>query len=140
METHENISPDVPVQRSSDRSFGVVFAVVFALIGLWPLIGGGAVRLWPLIVAAAFLLAAVVRPKILAALNLLWFRFGLLLHRLTNPLIMGLVFYLAVTPTALIMRALGKDPLRRRLDRTAKTYWIERRPPGPAGETMKQQF
>lgn len=118
----------------------MVFTVVFAVIGLWPLIGGGAVRLWSLIVAVVFLLAALARPQVLAPLNRLWTRFGLLLQKITNPLIMGLVFYLAVTPTALVMRALGKDLLHRRIDRSAKTYWIDRRPPGPEPETMKQQF
>ena len=70
----------------------------------------------------------------------MWTVFGLMLHRITNPLIMWLVFYGAVTPTALIMRAMGKDPLRRRLDRKAKSYWIVREPPGPAADTMNLQF
>jgi hypothetical protein len=91
-------------------------------------------------VAALFLLAALVRPQVLAPLNRGWTRFGLLLHKITNPVTLGLVFFLAVTPTALIMRAMGKDPLRRRLDPAARTYWIDRRPPGPQPETMKLQF
>ncbi len=140
IETHESFVREDTVRGSSNRSFGVVFTVVFAVIGLWPLIGGAGVRLWSLIVAVVFLLAALVRPQVLAPLNRLWTRFGLLLQKITNPLIMGLVFYLAVTPTALVMRALGKDLLHRRIDRSAKTYWIDRQPPGPEPETMKQQF
>ncbi len=140
IDTHEDFNREDRVETSSDRSFGVVFTVVFAIIGLWPLIGDGTVRWWSLAVAAAILLVALVRPGLLAPFNLWWTKFGLLLHRITNPIIMGLVFYLAITPTALIMRALGKDPLHRRIDRSAKTYWIDRQPPGPAPETMKQQF
>ena len=139
-ETHENFARDEAVRGSSDRSFGIVFAVVFALVGLWPLTGDGAVRLWALVAAVAILVVAFVCPGILGPFNRAWTAFGLLLHRIVNPLVMGLIFYLAVTPTALIMRLLGKDPLRRRYDRAAATYWIEREPPGPEPGTMKQQF
>lgn len=139
-DTHEAFTRGGPVKGSSDRSFGVVFTVVFAAIGAWPLMGGGGARLWSLVIAALFLAAALGRPRVLAPLNRLWMRFGLLLHKVTNPVIMGLVFFLAVTPTAVIMRVLGKDLLNRRLDPAAKSYWIERRPPGPRPETMKQQF
>ena len=140
IDTHENFVRETPVSGSSERAFGVVFTVVFAVVGLWPLIGDGAVRTWSLIVAGLFLLAALVRPAVLAPLNRAWTKFGLLLHRITNPLIMGLVFFGAVTPTALIMRALGKDLLHRRIDPSAKSYWIDRQPPGPEPDTMKQQF
>jgi hypothetical protein len=138
--THESFDRTEPVQGSSDRAFGIVFTVVFALIGLWPLPWGGSPRWWALGIAAVFLLAALVIPKTLAALNRAWMRFGLLLHKIVNPMIMGLVFFLTVTPTALIMRALGKDPLRRRLDKEATTYWIDRDPPGPDPDSMPRQF
>lgn len=128
------------VRRSSDRSFGVVFAAAFLVIALFPLVRGGEPRLWALAVAAAFLGAALIRPALLAPLNRLWFRFGLLLGRVTNPLIMGLVFFLVITPMAVIMRLRGKDPLRLRPDREAKSYWIERVPPGPAPASMTNQF
>lgn len=124
----------------SDRSFGIVFCVVFAVIGLYPLLGGGDVRLWSLGLAAAFLLAALVRPGLLAPLNRWWLKFGLLLGRIVSPLAMGLVFFLVMTPTGLIMRMLGKDLLRLRLEPAAESYWIERSPPGPAPETMTHQF
>jgi hypothetical protein len=137
---HESFQREETVRGSSDRGFGIVFTVVFAIIGLWPLIGGNGVRLWALAVAALFLVAALALPRALAPLNRLWMKFGLLLHRITNPLIMGLVFFLAVTPTALIMKLLGKDPLKLGLDRAAKSYWVERKPPGPAPETMRDQF
>jgi len=128
------------VRSSSDRSFGIVFAVVFAIVALWPVVGGGAVRIWAAAVAAVFLVVALAWPAGLAPLNRLWTAFGLVLHKITNPIFMGLVFFGAVVPTALIMRALGKDPLRLRFDRGAESYWIEREPPGPAADTMNQQF
>jgi hypothetical protein len=137
---HEDYGRGGAVKTSSDRGFGIVFAVAFGLVGVWPLLGGGSLRLWALAIAAALLLVAVVRPGLTAPLNRLWTAFGLVLHRLTNPLIMGLVFYLAVTPTALAMRLLGKDPLNRQFDADAESYWIERTPPGPEPDTMKQQF
>jgi hypothetical protein len=138
--THESFDRTEPVQGSSDRAFGIVFTVVFALIGLWPLPWGNSVRWWALGIAVVFLLAALINPKTLAPLNRAWMRFGLLLHKIVNPVIMGLVFFLTVTPTALIMRALGKDPLRRRLDKEATTYWIDRDPPGPDPDSMPRQF
>lgn len=113
---------------------------MFTIIGLWPLINKGDPYLWALSIAGLLLTVAIVRPAWLAPANRLWMRFGLLLHKITNPLIMGLVFFLTVTPTGLIMRAMGKDPLNRKLDRAAKSYWIEREPPGPAPETMINQF
>jgi hypothetical protein len=140
MPTHESFVRDETVKGSSNRTFGIVFAVVFAVVAVWPYAHGNPVRWWSAAIAAAFLAAALAWPAVLAPLNRLWTRFGLLLHKVTNPVIMGLVFYTAVLPTALIMRALGKDPLRRRLDRGAPSYWIVRAPPGPAPESIKHQF
>ena len=105
-----------------------------------PLIDGAAVRVWSLTVAAVILTIALIRPALLAPFNRVWMKFGLLLHKITNPIIMGLIFFLAVTPTAVVMRAIGKDPLRRKFDKSAQSYWIERVPPGPEPESMKQQF
>ena len=138
--THESFIRDETVKGSSDRAFGFVFTVLFIVIALFPLIGDGNVRIWSLIVAAVILAIALIRASLLAPFNRAWMKFGLLLHKITNPVIMGLIFFLAVTPTALIMRAMGKDPLRRKFDPSAQTYWIERDPPGPEPETMKQQF
>lgn len=137
---HENLAPRGPVKGSSNRGFGVVFAVVFAIVALAPLRHGEPVRLWALGLAALFLSVALIAPQLLAPLNWLWTRFGLLLHGVVNPIVMGLLFYVTVTPIGLMMRALGKDPLRLRFDREARSYWIERRPPGPAPESMRQQF
>jgi predicted membrane metal-binding protein len=136
---HERLERD-DVQMGSERSFGIVFAVVFAVIGLFPLIGSAQPRWWALAVAAAFLALALVYPALLRPLNRVWFRFGLLLHKITNPVVMGLMFFGTITPVALIMRIAGKDPLRLKLDRAATSYWIERDPPGPAPDSMDRQF
>ena len=140
IQTHESSEREQQVKGSSDRSFGIVFTVVFAIIGLWPLIHDAAPRLWSLIAAAAILAIALICPGLLAPFNRLWLKFGLLLHKITNPIIMGFVFFLAVVPTGLIMKMLGKDPLRRKLDKEAASYWIPREPPGPPPESMKNQF
>jgi predicted membrane metal-binding protein len=137
---HESYQRHEEVRGSSNRSFGIVFAIVFALIGLLPLAFGGHARLWSLAVGAAFLLVALAAPSVLAPLNRLWLRFGLLLHRIVSPLILGIMFYLVVTPTGLLMRALGKDLLRLKFDRQRASYWIERVPPGPPPESIKDQF
>lgn len=137
---HEDFGREAPAKAGSERAFGFVFAAVFAIIGLWPLLAGAAPRLWALGVAAVFLLAALLFPKALGPLNRLWFKFGLLLHRIVSPLVMGFLFFVTVTPVALIVRLCGKDVLNLRFQREAKSYWIERTPPGPAPDTMRRQF
>lgn len=138
--THESFERDQTVKGSSDRSFGLVFAAVFTILGFSPLFHGGTLRIWSVVVAAVFLAVALIYPRLLAPLNRLWLKFGLLLHKITNPIIMGAVFFLAVLPTALVLRMLGKDPLRRKLDKSAPSYWILRQPPGPPPDSMKNQF
>lgn len=137
---HENLSRKSDVKIGSERAFGFVFAVVFVLIGLWPLLYANSPRWWALGIALGFLLVALIYPKVLRPLNRLWFLFGLLLHSVVNPLVMGLLFYTTVTPTGLLMRAMGKDPLRLKIDPASKTYWIHRDPPGPTAESLKNQF
>ena len=138
--THERLVADEVVSGSSNRSFGFTFAIVFTIVALWPLVRGRSVRVWALIAAAAFLLAALALPRVLAPLSQLWLKFGLFLHACISPMIMGLVFYTTVTPIGLVRRLLGQDPLRLRFDSGAVTYWIERHPPGPAPDTMPRQF
>lgn len=137
---HEDLRREDVVEGSSNRSFGGVFTVVFAAIGLLPLIRGGEVRVWALLVAALFFAAALLRPALLAPLNQLWFKLGMLLHRVVSPLVMGMLFYVVVTPVGLLMRLFGKRPLALELDPSASSYWIVRQPPGPAPDTMKNQF
>ena len=137
---HEDLGRQDAPKAGSERGFGIVFAVVFTVIGLWPLLDGAPVRVWALVAAAGFLAAGLLTPGLLKPLNRAWYLFGLGLHRIVNPLIMGLLFFLTVTPIALIMRAMGKDPLHRAFDPDAASYWIEREPPDPAPESMRQQF
>jgi hypothetical protein len=137
---HEDYQQSNEVRAGSDRAFGIVFAIVFTIVGAWPLLGDAPLRLWALGLAGVFLATALIAPNILKPLNQVWFRFGMLLHKVVNPLVMGLLFFTTVTPIALIMRMMGKDPLNRKIDRQASTYWIERDPAGPAPDTMKNQF
>jgi len=124
----------------SERTFGLVFCGLFVIIGCRPLISGERLYWWVLALAVAFAVAAFAAPGTLRPLNWLWHKFGLLLHGIMSPLVMGAIFFLAVTPVALIMRLLGKDMLSLRRRRDLATYWITRDTPGSAPETMKRQF
>tara|TARA_Y100000766_G_C18816710_1_gene560814 strand:+ start:229 stop:612 length:384 start_codon:yes stop_codon:yes gene_type:complete len=124
------------VKISSNRSFGVVFFIVFLLIALYPLINNEEIRAWSLIVSLIFLILGLLNSKILNPLNQIWFKFGVLLGRIISPLIMAIIFFFVVTPIGLIMRTLGKDILNLRYN-TKKTYWIEKT--GPKSK-MKNQF
>jgi hypothetical protein len=136
----QTISQDDNAGPGSNRNFGLVFAAVFTLIALWPMLSGHAPRWIPLLVAATFGAAAIAAPRVLHPLNFVWFRFGLLLHKIVSPIVMGGVFFLSVVPIGMAMRWLGNDllALKRRSD--LKSYWIVREPPGPDPETMKRQF
>jgi hypothetical protein len=137
---HESYVRDEAVEGSPNRSFGLVFAGVFALIGFLPMIFGGVARLWAIVLSVAFLAAALAFPAVLTPLNRLWTRFGLLLHRIVSPIVLGIMFFGVITPMGVLMRMFGKDPLRLRLDKAARSYWIARTPPGPAPETFRDQF
>jgi hypothetical protein len=138
--THEVFTRDEKIIAGSDRSFGIVMAAAFAVVTA--LNGWHAGRLWPWTagLSALLLVAALARPQVLNPLNRLWLRFGLLLHRVVNPVGMALVFYGAVWPTGLVMRWMGRDLLRLKLEPDAASYWIVRQPPGPSPETMRDQF
>jgi len=138
-DTHESFDRD-EVKTSSDRSFGFVFAAVFAIIAVWPVLFGGGLRLWALAPAVLFLAAALACPRVLHPLNRLWFRVGVLMHHVVTPIVMGFIFCLGVVPTALIMRLRGWDALRVDVKRRGETSWIVRVPPGPAPDTMKRLF
>ena len=124
------------VKISSNRSFGIVFFIVFLLITLYPLTYGGEIRIWSLIISIIFLILGLLNSKILAPLNKIWFKFGILLGKIVSPLIMGVIFFLVVTPIGLIMRLLGKDVLNLKYNKN-KSYWIEKN--GPKSK-MKNQF
>ena len=138
--THEVFSRDEEVVAGSDRTFGLVMAGAFAAVTALNVWHSG--RLWPWTAGLAVLLLAAgwLRPSVLHPLNLIWLKFGLLLHRIVNPVVMALLFFGTVWPTGLVMRALGKDLLRLKRQPDAHSYWIVRQPPGPSPETMKDQF
>jgi predicted membrane metal-binding protein len=137
---HEDFSRDDHVKAGSDRGFGFVFAGFFALVSALSWWRGHTGWRWALPLAALFLLVALVYPRILNPLNRLWLKLGLLLYKVVNPIVLGLLFFLTITPIGFLMRALGKDFLRLRLDGDAKSYWIERTPPGPPPQSMRNQF
>lgn len=124
----------------SERAFGFVFAVVFVVVGLFPLLGSTAPRWWALGVAAALVGVALLVPRLLTVPNRLWHRLGLLLQRVAHPLVLAFVYFAVVTPTGLLLRTFGKDPLRLRFDPSAASYWIVRQPPGPEPGSMANQF
>jgi hypothetical protein len=128
------------VKGSSDRMFGLVMAVFFALLGFGPLVRGHAIRWSAVAVSLAFALLALARPATLRPLNYLWMKLGLLLNRVTSPIVLGVLFYLVITPFGLVMRVFGKAPLQLKRDPSAATYWIPRTPSTSTPASMTQQF
>ena len=124
------------VSGSSNKSFGIVFFIVFFIIATYPLIKNSDLRIWSLIISIIFLILELINSKILTPLNKLWFKFGMLLGRLISPIIMGTIFFFVVTPIGLILRVFGKDVLNLKYD-NAKSYWIKKS--GPISK-MKNQF
>ncbi|MCG8512003.1 MAG: SxtJ family membrane protein, partial [Rhodospirillales bacterium] len=123
---HEDLNRTHSAETGSNRAFGVVFAVVFAVIGLFPLTNGGLPRWWALVLASVFLVAAVVAPNALTPLNRLWMRFGGLLQRIVTPVILGIVFFAVVTPIGILLRVLKKDVIPLKFEQDRKSFWIER--------------
>ena len=124
------------VKTSSNRSFGIVFFIVFLLIALYPLTYSGELRIWSVIISLIFLILGLLNSKILTPLNKLWFKFGIFLGKIISPIIMGIIFFLVVTPIGLLMRLLGKDLVNLKYNNN-KSYWIEKK--GPKSK-MKNQF
>ena len=124
------------VKVSSNRSFGIVFFIVFFIIAFYPLIHNGEIRIWSIIISLIFLILGLLKSKILAPLNKLWFKFGIFLGKIISPIIMGIIFFLVVTPIGLLMRLLGKDLINLKYN-SNKSYWIEKK--GQKSK-MKNQF
>ena len=135
----ENVS-HFKVEQGSERGFGLVFAAVFLIIFLFPLIMRGIAHYWALAIAVAFAIIAFVAPHILKPLNTLWFKFGMLLGAIIAPLVMMAIFFLVVTPIGLLMRLFGKDPLRLKRKGDEKSYWIVRTRDENNPSSMKNQF
>ena len=120
------INTEQAPKQLSNRAFGLIFAVIFLVIALWPLINGASPRTWALIIVALFTLPAILYPSVLTPLNAAWVKFGLFIHKIVNPILIGLIFFLTVLPTGLMLKLFGKDPMRRKLDANATTYWQQR--------------
>ena len=132
------VTNNVSTEQSSEKSFGVVFSIVFLIISLLPLlINSEGLHIWALVVSIIFFLLAFLAPKILVFPNKLWFKFGLLIGSIVAPIVMAFVYFVTVLPTGLIMRLLGKDLLKQKLDKNAKSYWVKRSEPMGS---MKNQF
>jgi hypothetical protein len=140
LDLHEGLTRDDEVKRPSERKFGLTFAVVFFLLtAVWVWRGN---TFWPaaLTAALAFMATAVFAPNWLRPLNRAWMRFGLMLHSIISPVMLFVLFYIVVTPVGVVARLAGKDFLRLKFDAEADTYWIDRRPPGPKPDSMRNQF
>ena len=125
------------VKISSNRSFGLVFFIIFIAISLWPLTSGDSIRTWSIVVSLIFLILGILNSKLLSPLNKLWYKLGLALGAIVAPIVMGIIFFLVVTPIGLLMRILGKDLLRKKFNKKVNSYWINR---DKTVSTMKHQF
>jgi hypothetical protein len=124
------------VKIGSNKSFGIVFFLVFLFVSIYPLINGESLRFWSLIIALSFLILGLLNSKILSPLNKIWFKFGVLLGKIVSPLVMGVIFFIVVTPIGLLMRIFKKDSLNLKFN-NEKSYWIDKT--GPKS-IMKNQF
>jgi predicted membrane protein len=124
------------VKIGSNRSFGIVFFIFFLLIAIYPLINQGEIRYWSVLISLLFLILGIINSKILTPLNKVWFKFGIFLGKIISPIIMGVIFFLVVTPIAFLMRMLKKDLLNLKYNKN-NSYWIEKSDPK---STMKNQF
>jgi len=125
------------IKISSNRNFGLVFFFVFLIVSLWPLLNENSPRIWSIVIAVIFLILGLLNSKLLTPLNMLWFKFGLFLGSIISPIIMGIIFFLVIAPTGLVMKLMGKDLLDKKYDNKKKSYWINRT---KTKNTMKQQF
>ena len=124
------------IKIGSNRSFGIVFFVVFLLIGSYPLLKGGDLKIIPILISIIFFILGVINSKILTPLNKFWFKFGLLLGQVISPIVMGVIFFLVVTPIGYLMRLLGKDVLRLKKTNDS-SYWVKK---SNLKSKMKNQF
>ena len=125
------------IKISSNRNFGLVFFFVFLIVSLWPLLNENSPRIWSIVIAVIFLILGLLNSKLLTPLNMLWFKFGLFLGSIISPIVMGIIFFLVIAPTGLVMKLMGKDLLDKKYDNKKKSYWINRT---KTKNTMKQQF
>ena len=125
------------IKIGSNKSFGIVFSIIFLLIALYPLIKSSDIRFWSLLISAIFFFLGLINSFILTPLNKLWFQFGLILGKIFSPIIMGIIFFFVVTPIGLLMKILKKDLINLKFNNQIKTYWIEKNDPK---SKMSNQF
>jgi hypothetical protein len=141
MQTHETVSSFRKVSLGSNRKFGLTFGAVFLILAIWPLFRGATSPAWIMAaVSTLFFGLAIAAPDLLTSLNRAWFKLGLGLSRIANPIMMGFLFFGVVVPFALYMRRHRRDPLHLAIEPEALTYWIQRQPPGPMPGTLSKQF
>ena len=121
----------------SEKSFGIVFSIVFLIISLYFFLGSGHYYLWTMLTSTVFILLAFMAPKVLVIPNILWFKFGILIGSIVAPIVMTLVYFISEFPIGIIMRILGKDLLKQKMEKKSKSYWIER---NKSTGSMKNQF
>ena len=124
------------IKLPSNRNFGIVFSIVFLIIAIWPILNQNEIRIWSIIISLIFLILGLINSKFLSPLNKAWFKFGLVLGSIIAPIVMGIVFFIVVTPTGLIMKALGKDILGLKRNKN-NTYWLEK---DNSNNNLKNQF
>ena len=125
------------IKTSSNKNFGLVFFIVFLILGFWPIKNGGEIRIWLVVISLIFLVSGMMKSKLLTPLNQLWFKFGMILGAIAAPIVMGAVFFLVVTPIGIVMKLMGKDLINKKHDKKKETYWITRR---TSISSMKRQF
>ena len=140
MATDNHPAPKTAPKALENRTFGLIFAGIFLVFTLFPLLKGKPVNMWTAYISAAFAISAIVLPILLTPLNRLFVLFGQVMHKITNPLLMGLVFFLTVLPTGMMLKLFGKDPMRRKLDDSADSYWIAREPDAISKDSFDNQF
>jgi len=125
------------IKISSNKSFGIVFFVIFLVVALWPLINEGEIRIWSIVISIIFLFLGLINSKILTPLNKLWFRFGILLGSVFSPIVMGIIYFGVITPIGFLMKLIGKDILNLKQNKKSSTYWIKKE---KVISNMKNQF
>ena len=125
------------IKINSDRNFGLVFFIIFLILGLWPITNAEEIRIWLILLAFIFLILGIMESKLLSPLNRLWFKFGMMLGAIVAPIVMGAIFFIVVTPIGIVMSIIGKDLLNKKHDKKKETYWITRR---TSIGSMKRQF
>jgi predicted ferric reductase len=125
------------IKISSNKSFGLTFFIVFLIIAIWPILNNGEFRIWSIILSFVFLILGLINSKLLSPLNILWFKFGIMLGAIVAPVVMGIVFFVVVTPTGITMKLLGKDLLGKKYNKKKESYWVVEK---KINNSMKNQF